>query len=101
MSDLSVSQLSPLAGYVLIEPAENVSQTKSGIILPDHDGEKPQFGKVLAIGASIWENGVKEIVCPVKVGSQVIFKKWGGNEFKVGDKEYTFIKFEDLLAQIK
>lgn len=101
MSDLSVSKLSPLAGYVLVEPAENITKTKSGIILPGNNDEKPQYGKVIAVGDSIWESGVKEITCPVKVGAQVIFKKWGGNEFKVGDKEYTFIKFEDLLAQIK
>lgn len=101
MSELSVSKLSPLAGYVLVEPAENITKTKSGIILPGNDNEKPQYGKVIAVGDSIWESGVKEITCPVKVGVQVIFKKWGGNEFTVEGKEYTFIKFEDLLAQIK
>lgn len=100
MSELSVSKLSPLAGYVLVEPAENMTKTKSGIILPGNESEKPQYGKVIAVGDAIYQEG-REVVSPVKVGSQVIYKKWGGNEFKVGDKEYTFIKFEDLLAQIK
>jgi len=76
-------------------------KTKSGIYIPGDEGEKPQSGTVIACGEAIWESGVKEIECPVKKGAQVIYKKWGGNEFKVGDKEYMFIKFEDLLAEIK
>ena len=101
MSDLSIKKISPLAGYVLVEPAENVTQTKSGIYIPGNDNEKPQHGTVIAVGESIWESGLKEIKSPVKAGAQVIYKKWGGNEFKVGDKEYMFIKFEDLMAQVK
>lgn len=102
MSDaINAKNILPLAGHVLVEPAEAVTKTKSGIYLPGNDSEKPQYGTVLAIGDSIWESGVKEIKCPVKVGAKVIYKKWGGNDFKVGDKELMFIKFEDLLAQIK
>lgn len=101
MSNLSIKKISPLAGYVLVEPAENVSKTKSGIYIPGNDTEKPQYGTVIAVGESVWESGVREISSPVKKGVNVIYKKWGGNEFKVGDKEYMFIKFEDLLAQIK
>lgn len=101
MSDLSIKKISPMAGYVLVEPAENVSKTKSGIYIPGNDAEKPQHGTVIAVGESIWESGVKEISSPVKKGDQVIFKKWGGNEFKVGDTEFMFIKFEDLLGKIK
>jgi len=102
MSDtISVKKISPLAGYVLVEPVEAISKTKSGIYIPGDEGEKPQSGTVIACGEAIWESGVKEIECPVKKGAQVIYKKWGGNEFKVGDKEYMFIKFEDLLAEIK
>ncbi|NCN87347.1 MAG: co-chaperone GroES [Candidatus Pacebacteria bacterium] len=101
MSDLSIKKITPLAGYVLVEPAENVSKTKSGIYIPGNDSEKPQHGTVISVGESIWESGVKEISSPVKAGAKVIFKKWGGNEFKIDDKEYMFIKFEDLLAQVK
>lgn len=101
MSDLSIKKISPMAGYVLVEPAENVSKTKSGIYIPGNDAEKPQHGTVIAVGESIWESGVKEISSPVKKGDQVIFKKWGGNELKVGDTEFMFIKFEDLLGKIK
>jgi chaperonin GroES len=98
---LSVSQLQPLAGYVLVEPAQAQKKTTSGIYLPDNHEEKPQHGKVLAVGESIWESGVKEIKSPVKKGDNVIYKKWGGNDFKVGEVEYQFLKFEDILAVIK
>jgi len=98
---LSVKKITPLAGYVLVEPAEAVSKTKSGIYIPENESEKPQHGTVIACGSSIWESGVKELVCPVKKGDQVVYKKWGGNEFKVGEKEYMFIKFEDLMAAVK
>lgn len=98
---ISLKNIQPLAGYVLVEPTEAETKTQSGIFIPGADTEKPQYGTVLACGDAVWESGVKEIVCPVKKGAQVIYKKWGGNEFKVGDKEYMFIKFEDLLAQVK
>ena len=98
---LSVKAISPLAGYVLVEPAKQEKQTASGLYLPDSTDEKPQHGTVLAIGDSIWESGVKELKSPVKVGDKVIYKKWGGNDFKIGDVEYQFLKFEDILATIK
>lgn len=100
-NQISVSQLQPLAGYVLVEPAKSEKQTASGIILPENDSEKPQHGKVLAIGASVWESGVKEIKAPVKVGDQVIYKKWGGNEVMIDETEYQFLKFDDILATVK
>ena len=94
--------LKPTAGHVLIEPNELEKKTKSGIYLPDSSTEeKPQEGKVLAVGASeITEKGIKKD-SPVKVGDKVIFKKWGGSEVKIGGKEYMFSKFEDILAVIK
>ena len=101
MSTLNVKKLQPTAGYVLIKPAEKETQTASGIILSNSSDEKPQYGEVLAIGASVWESGVKEIKAPVKVGDQVVYKKWGGNEVELDDVEYQFLKFEDILAIIK
>ncbi len=96
-----ISQIKPLAGYILVEPAKTEKKTKAGIYLPDDHDEKPQFGKVLACGGSVWESGVKEIKCPVKKGDTVIYKKWGGNEYMVDDVEYQFLKFDDVLAIIK
>lgn len=85
--------LKPTAGYLLIEPVEKETKTASGIYLPDNAGEKPQKGKVLAIG-----DDTKELKKPCKVNDVVIYKKWGGNEVKIDNKEYLFVKFEDILA---
>lgn len=89
--------LKPLAGYVLIEPAPKETKTASGIVLPESADEKPQEGKVLACGDDLVEEG-KIVKCPVKVGDKVVYKKWGGNEIKVGGKELLLIKFDDLMA---
>lgn len=97
---VSVSKLQPLPGYVLVEPAQQQKQTASGIYLPDSDNEKPYHGTVIACGDAVVVDGQK-VECPVKNKQQVIYKKWGGNEFKVGEIEYQFLKFEDLLAVVK
>lgn len=90
--------LKPTAGYLLIEPLEKEVKTASGIYLPDSAGEKPQKGKILAVGApEITEKGAKR-KSPVKAGDVVIYKKWGGNEVKIDGREYLFVKFEDVLA---
>lgn len=96
---LSVAQLKPLPGYVLVKPAEGQKQTASGIYLPDSHDEKPQHGTVLAVGAAAMVEGAK-VEPPVKVKDQVIYKKWGGNDVKIDDVEYQFLKFEDLLAVV-
>lgn len=91
--------LIPTPGYILVEPVEASRQTQSGLYLPDTASpEKPQKGKVLAVGGEeLLPNGVKK-VSPVKPNDVVIYKKWGGNEVKIEGKEYLFIKFEDVLA---
>jgi chaperonin GroES len=95
-------RLQPTAGLVLVEPQETAKQTTSGIYLPETaSGDKPQRGTVLAVGPDeITEAGTKRS-SPVKVGNEVIYKKWGGNDVKIDNKEYMFIKFDDILAVIK
>ena len=100
MATLKVSQLKPNTGYVLVEPDQAETKTRSGIYLPESSDDKPQQGKVLACGSSVWESGVKEIKCPVKKGNIVIYKKWGGNDVKIDDIEYQFLKFDDILAVV-
>ena len=98
MSANTISQIKPTAGYVLIQAEEQQTQTAGGIYLPDNaKGDKPQTGKVLAVGADDVKDGVK-ISSPAKIGDKVIYKKWGGNEVKIDNKEYMFIKFEDIMA---
>lgn len=89
--------IKPTAGYVLIEPLEAETKTASGIYLPENSSEKPQKGKVIAMGESIFDDG-HEIKSPAKIDDVVFYKKWGGNEVKIGGKEYLFVKFEDVLA---
>ena len=98
---LDPKKLTPMPGYVLVEPAEKATQTAGGIYLPDNASDNPQAGTVIAVGESIWESGVKEVKSPVKVGDAVVYKKWGGNDVKMGTIEYQFLKFEDILAVIK
>lgn len=100
MSSVSVSNISPLSGYVLVEPAEAQAQTASGIYIASENQEKPQYGTVVAVGDAVVVDGQK-VTAPVKKGQTVVFKKWGGTEFKVGTTEYQFLKFEDLLAVVK
>ncbi len=89
--------IKPTSGYVLIEPVEAETKTASGIYLPDSNTEKPQKGKVIAVGGNLLQDGQK-ISSPAKTGEVVFYKKWGGNEVKIEGKEYLFVKFEDVLA---
>lgn len=90
--------LKPAAGYLLLEPEEAETKTASGIVLPDTAGEKPQSGRVLAVGEDeVTDSGAKRSA-PAKVGDRVVYKKWGGNEIKIDGKEYLFVKFDDILA---
>ncbi|MCL4382839.1 co-chaperone GroES [Patescibacteria group bacterium] len=91
-------KLKPTPGYILLEPMGVETKTASGIYLPDTASEKPQKGKVLAVGADeVTEHGVKRS-SPAKVGDTVVYKKWGGSEIKIDGKEYLFSKFDDILA---
>ncbi|OGV97171.1 hypothetical protein A2W24_00070 [Microgenomates group bacterium RBG_16_45_19] len=101
LSALNIDQLHPLPGYVLVKPSATQKQTDSGIYLPDSHDEKPQHGTVLAVGGDwVTEQGAK-IKAPVNKGATVVYKKWGGNDVKILDIEYQFLKFEDILAIVK
>lgn len=92
--------LKPLPGYILVEPVKVDKKTPSGIYLPDSHDEKPQQGVVLSVGGTWTTDQGAKIECPVKKGDHVIYKKWGGNDVKIADIEYQFLKFEDVLAVI-
>ncbi len=97
MAGKTQSNIKPLAGYVLIESAGGNEKTSSGIYLPDSAQEKQGQGKVIAVGAPIYIDG-REILSPVKVGDTVFYKKWGGDEIKLNNKELKIVKFDDLMA---
>ncbi len=91
--------LTPTAGYLIIEPMEAAKQTASGLYIPDNaTGDKPQKGTVLAVGADEIVDEDVTRKSPAKVGDVVIYKKWGGSEVKINNKEYLFSKFDDILA---
>ncbi len=97
---ISLSQIKPMPGYVLVEPAKAAKKTDSGIFLPDSHEEKAQHGTVISVGADTTDEKGNAVTSPVKKGQTVIYKKWGGNEFKLGETEYQFFKFEDVIATI-
>lgn len=95
-------KIKPLDDRILIEPASKEQQTESGIVLPDTaDKEKPEQGKVIAIGAGKIDDNGKRILMTVKVGDVVLFTKYGPNEIKIDNKEYLIAKEEDILAIIE
>ncbi len=102
MAKTSSSQQSikPLSGYILIAPVDSQSSTVSGIILPESAQEKPAQGKVVAVGDDNVISGMV-IKAPVKVGDIVIYKKWGGDEIKLGGMEYKLVRFDDLMAIVE
>ncbi len=85
----------PLADRVLIEPASAEEKTAGGIIIPDTAKEKPQKGKVLAVG-----NGKKDEPITVKVGDSVLYGKYSGTEITIDAKEYLIMRESDIYAII-
>ncbi len=94
-------QVSPLQDYILIEPIEKEEKTPAGIVIPDTAKEKPQEGKVVAVGPGRKTKDGEQIEMDVKEGDTVIYKKWGGNDVKVNGKEMLIVREEDILAVVK
>ncbi len=90
----------PLRDRVLVKPLEETETTKGGIVLPDTAKEKPQRGKVVAVGSGKVKHG-QVIPLEVKEGDIVIYEKYGPSEIKVDGEEYLILKEEDILAIIK
>lgn len=95
--------IQPLGDRVLIEPLEEKGgKTKSGIYLPETvDKERPEQGRVVAVGPGKREKDGKVHPVSVKKGDKVLFTKYGPNEIKVDDKEYLIAREDDILAVIK
>jgi chaperonin GroES len=89
--------LKPLGDRVIIEPIAKEETTASGIVLPETAKEKPQEGKVIAVGSGRIENG-ERIALEVQEGSRVIYSKYAGTEVKFGDKELLIMRENDILA---
>ena len=88
----------PLCDKVVIKPMEAEETTKGGIILPDTAKEKPQKGKVLAVGSGrILDNGTR-VPVDVREGDTVIFSQYGGTEIKLDGEDYLVVSERDILA---
>jgi chaperonin GroES len=92
-------KLQPLADRVVVKPIEKEEKTKSGIYLPDTAKEKPQEGKVLAVGPGKIADDGKRIAMDLKVGDIVIYSKYGGTEIKIDDDELMILRESDILAK--
>ena len=91
-------KIRPLHDRILVERLEEQEQKRGGIIIPDTAKEKPQEGKVIAVGnGKVGDNG-KKIPLDVKAGDKILFGKYSGSEVKIDDKEYLIMREEDILA---
>lgn len=91
--------LRPLADRVIVEPLEQDEKTASGILLPETAKDKPQEGKVMAVGPGRWdEDGKKRVEMDVAVGDKVVFAKYSGSEIKLNEKKCLIMSEKDILA---
>ena len=98
---MAAPKVKPLGDRVLIKALEREEKTKSGIVLPDTAKEKPQEGRVIAIGSGkMLENGTK-VPLEVQVGQKVIFSKYAGTEVKVDGEEMMILNERDVLAIVE
>lgn len=93
--------LKPLSNRVFIEPVEEETTTKSGIVIPDTAKEKPLKGRIVAVGPGKYNEGGELIPMSVKVGDLVLFKKYGPDEIEVDGKKYLVGEEDDILAIIE
>jgi chaperonin GroES len=93
--------LKPLGDRLIVEPIESEEVTASGIVLPETAKEKPQQGKVLAVGAGRRDDEGKRIEMDVKEGETVLFAKYAGTEVKLDNKKYLILKETDVLAIVE
>jgi chaperonin GroES len=92
-------KVKPLADRVVVEALEAESKSAGGIIIPDNAKEKPQQGKVIAVGPGKIEDG-KKIEMEVKAGDIILYGKYSGSEITVDGKEYLIMRESDILAKI-
>jgi chaperonin GroES len=93
--------LKPLGDRVIVKAIEEEETTASGIVLPDTAKEKPQRGKVLAVGEGKWdEDGAKRIPLDVDEGDEVLYSKYGGTEINVEGDDLLVLRESDVLAKV-
>ena len=91
-------KIRPLHDRILVERLEEQEVKRGGIIIPDTAKEKPQEGRVIAVGTGKVTDDGKRLGLDVKVGDKILFGKYSGSEVKIDDKEYVIFREEDVLA---
>ena len=92
--------LQPLGDRLIVEALEEDESTVSGIVLPDTAKEKPQRGRVLAVGPGARNKDGKRIEMDVAEGDEVVFAKYGGTEIKLGIEDVLILRESDVLAKV-
>ena len=92
------TKLRPLHDRILVKRIEEEEVRRGGIIIPDTAKEKPQEGKVMAVGTGRVTDEGKKIPLDVKAGDRILFGKYSGSEVKIDDEEYLIMKEEDVLG---
>jgi chaperonin GroES len=93
--------LKPLEDRIVVEPLEAEQVTASGLVIPDTAKEKPQEGKVLAVGPGRFDDRGTRVPVDVSVGDVVLYSKYGGTEVKYSGHEYLVLSARDVLAVIE
>jgi len=94
-------KIKPLQDRIIVKRLEEEEKTKGGIIIPDAAKEKPQEGKVIAVGdGKVLENGQK-IALTVKVGDKILFGKYSGTEIKIDGEEHLILREDDVLGIVE
>ena len=98
---MSVS-IKPLEDHILVQPLDAEQTTASGLVIPDTAKEKPQEGKVLAVGPGRFDDeGEKRIPLDISVDDVVVYSKYGGTEIKYNGEEYLILSARDILAIVE
>jgi chaperonin GroES len=90
--------IKPLEDRIVVKPLEAEQTTASGLVIPDTAKEKPQEGKVIAVGPGRVDDNGKRVPLDVKVDDKVIYSKYGGTEVKYAGEEYLILSARDVLA---
>jgi chaperonin GroES len=94
--------IKPLEDRIIVQSLDAEQTTASGLVIPDTAKEKPQEGKVLAVGPGRWdEDGEKRIPLDVAEGDTVVYSKYGGTEIKYNGEEYLILSARDVLAIVE
>jgi len=101
LATATATKLRPLGDRVVMKPIAREEMTRSGIVLPDTAKEKPQEGEVIAAGPGRLNDEGEREVMDVQVGDKVLYAKYAGTEFKIGDEELLIVSQKDILAVVE